>query len=112
MGIYTGFKHCTTGLEGAPIGGVIDDRYFGILEAARPQCIDGGLSIRPNAYLQVTAPRDGPATLRPALAALLPRAAISARVVVLNRTVCYASGERSDARARCLLRAVLVGTSR
>jgi hypothetical protein len=41
-------------------------------ESTQLKRVDGRLPIKPGTYLQVTAPRHGPATLRPAVAALLP----------------------------------------
>ena len=48
-------------------------------EGAQPQRVNGKLPIKPGTYLQVTAPRHGPATWRPAVAALLPARAAGAR---------------------------------
>ena len=52
--------------------------------SAQPQRANGKLPIRPGTYLQVTAPRHGRATLRPAVAALLPSAMARARQVSLT----------------------------
>jgi hypothetical protein len=58
--------------------------------SAQPKRVNGKLSIRPGTYLQVTAPRHGRATVRPAVAALLPSAVAKARQV--SRTTAVAAG--------------------
>lgn len=56
--------------------------------SVQPQRVNGKLPTRPVNYLQVTAPRHGRATLRPAVPALLPSAAARARQV--SRTTAVA----------------------
>jgi hypothetical protein len=65
-------------------------------DSAQPRRINGKLPIKPGTYLQVTAPRHGPATLRPAVAALLPSAVLKARQPSRTAAVAAAAAPASQ----------------